>query len=37
MKDKNLFIYFSQTQQYFIIYIIVYYFRSLDHHQAIFT
>jgi len=29
--------FFSQTQQYFIILLIGYKFRPLDHHQAIFT
>jgi hypothetical protein len=37
LKNNNKFICFSQTQQYVIIYLIGCQFRSLYHHQAIFT
>jgi hypothetical protein len=36
-KNNNIFICFSQTEEYFIIQIIGDKFQSLDHHQAIFT
>jgi len=37
LKANNKFIYFSVTQQNFIIYLTGYQFRSSDHHQAIHT